>query len=518
MPWKRRSLIVALSLGLALLLIGCPNNPTAEILSPKEDAILFVGEEVTFEARGRDPDSGIVKYKWDFGDESTETGRTSRHTYTQADKYSITLTVTDDKKATDTATLSLSVRTPVYKGGNELMVTLDALGCIEKVNAADLYWEGVEEDLYRETVTEAMVKALLREELRGESYSYEEIRREAREKARERVSQLRQRIKLESKNFVDRVRLEKVHCLGAIGLFVGLKTVKSDATLKTLRYEGRLQMLAGNAALQRVGAALQAMAAPVRVVKEDPIVRLVRERSGIPRYAMYKIPRVVIGNKVDGRIWSVEVVFNFLKIMEVEGLNGKQSHADYDYARSAIASALIENDEIWVPFGTKALPIRFKTWYGRTSPIPLPCTLAVLGMWAQLKALGDEYLSQALQDTARFRRVAQVSPIGDVVEQAIIVIHKLHMAGMSRAEILDRIRGDYYGAMISNEGVILDDLKELINMGARDFAWQIQDIGGMDVFTTAVARYLVDSVVFEEAEIKINCSFLEVGIDREETP
>ena len=51
----------------------------------------------------------IVSYAWDFGDEHSATGATASHTYTSAGTYTITLTVTDNNGATDTATHQVTV-------------------------------------------------------------------------------------------------------------------------------------------------------------------------------------------------------------------------------------------------------------------------------------------------------------------------------------------------------------------------------------------------------------------------
>ena len=52
-----------------------------------------------------DPDGDIVRYDWDFGDESSalDAGAVVSHTYAAEGTYTVTLTVTDDSDATDTA-------------------------------------------------------------------------------------------------------------------------------------------------------------------------------------------------------------------------------------------------------------------------------------------------------------------------------------------------------------------------------------------------------------------------------
>jgi hypothetical protein len=55
---------------------------------------------VTFDGSGSDdPDGSIAAYDWDFGDGSVGSGKTPSHTYTAANIYNVTLTVTDDAGA-----------------------------------------------------------------------------------------------------------------------------------------------------------------------------------------------------------------------------------------------------------------------------------------------------------------------------------------------------------------------------------------------------------------------------------
>lgn len=78
-----------------------PNQaPTATILAPYLDLrVLFDGRMST------DPDGEIVLYEWDLGDGTTAEGdRLPVYTYATGGTYTVTLTVTDDKGAQNTAT------------------------------------------------------------------------------------------------------------------------------------------------------------------------------------------------------------------------------------------------------------------------------------------------------------------------------------------------------------------------------------------------------------------------------
>ena len=66
----------------------------------------FVNVPVTFNGSGSydsdDIGDGIVSYEWNFGDGATGTGATPQHTYTVADTYNVSLTVTDNEGMTNT--------------------------------------------------------------------------------------------------------------------------------------------------------------------------------------------------------------------------------------------------------------------------------------------------------------------------------------------------------------------------------------------------------------------------------
>ncbi|MCK4481918.1 PKD domain-containing protein, partial [Candidatus Bathyarchaeota archaeon] len=67
--------------------------------------IVHTGESITFNAtESYDPDGTIVEYFWDFGDGTNTAGVVVDYVYTDNGTYTVTLTVTDDDGATNSAT------------------------------------------------------------------------------------------------------------------------------------------------------------------------------------------------------------------------------------------------------------------------------------------------------------------------------------------------------------------------------------------------------------------------------
>jgi len=90
---------------------GIPNQPpkASFTFSPKNP---LVNEEITFDASAStDPDGSIASYEWDFGDGNITktTHEIIKHSYSEAGIYEVTLTVEDDKGATNSTTKIITV-------------------------------------------------------------------------------------------------------------------------------------------------------------------------------------------------------------------------------------------------------------------------------------------------------------------------------------------------------------------------------------------------------------------------
>ena len=82
-------------------------KPHAEFTSDRTRAFLPAAFEFDASASS-DPDGQIVSYDWDFGDGSSGSGQAASHVYDSEGSYTVTLTVTDDKGATDSSSRTVT--------------------------------------------------------------------------------------------------------------------------------------------------------------------------------------------------------------------------------------------------------------------------------------------------------------------------------------------------------------------------------------------------------------------------
>lgn len=115
--WSKRAEVIALAFGVVLILLGCgdegPNRSPVAVFShiPQEPG--YAPLEVSFDASpSTDPDGRIVRYEWDFGDGETARGNRVTHVYGDDGEYTVTLTVWDDRGASDTASAVVEVLNP----------------------------------------------------------------------------------------------------------------------------------------------------------------------------------------------------------------------------------------------------------------------------------------------------------------------------------------------------------------------------------------------------------------------
>ena len=82
--------------------------PIASFIYSPESPI--VNQTITFDASSStDPDGTIVNYEWDFDDGSNATGITVTHSYSTNGTYNVSLTVTDDRGATNTTSKTIII-------------------------------------------------------------------------------------------------------------------------------------------------------------------------------------------------------------------------------------------------------------------------------------------------------------------------------------------------------------------------------------------------------------------------
>ena len=83
----------------------------------------------TFDATASsDSDGTVASFDWDFGDGTTGTGKTPSHSYASGGTYSVKLTVTDDRGATDTTTATVAPTGPAVVAADQFARTATKWG------------------------------------------------------------------------------------------------------------------------------------------------------------------------------------------------------------------------------------------------------------------------------------------------------------------------------------------------------------------------------------------------------
>lgn len=105
---------VRLLLVFLLAFAGC--DSAGEVNEPPSVGFSFspqtpsAGTAVNFTAEATDPDGEVESFQWEFGDGGSAGGRTPTHTFEAPGSYNVTVTVTDDRNATDSASKTVDVQ------------------------------------------------------------------------------------------------------------------------------------------------------------------------------------------------------------------------------------------------------------------------------------------------------------------------------------------------------------------------------------------------------------------------
>lgn len=122
---------------------------------PPTAAFTYSCDELTCDFDGRssfDGDGTITSYSWNFGDSGSGTGAQTNHTFAPG-TYTVTLQVTDDDGATDSASQSITVSQAPPSG-----ISMTASGYkVKGLQKVDLVWSGASSsvDVFRDGVLRA---------------------------------------------------------------------------------------------------------------------------------------------------------------------------------------------------------------------------------------------------------------------------------------------------------------------------------------------------------------------------
>ncbi len=115
-------------------------KPIVEIDSPAE---VYLDVEVTFNgSNSTDATSGIATFEWDFGDNTSATGETVTHSYSQLGDYDVELTVTDFAGNQNSTTEGITVKSqdtesPTADAGEDVTITVGDQVILDGSNSSD---------------------------------------------------------------------------------------------------------------------------------------------------------------------------------------------------------------------------------------------------------------------------------------------------------------------------------------------------------------------------------------------
>ena len=99
------------------------DEPPVAVILP-ETLTAAAGVPFTFSGAGSTDNDRIASYNWEFGDDTTGSGRTCQHTYEQAGTYNVKLTVTDDSGNQGTKTAQIVVYDVVDENADHALLTV----------------------------------------------------------------------------------------------------------------------------------------------------------------------------------------------------------------------------------------------------------------------------------------------------------------------------------------------------------------------------------------------------------
>jgi len=137
-------LIVLMMVGVGFL-SGCNEEKESEFPVVSASGTPTSGTaplNVSFTGSGTDIDGYIISYQWNFNDGSTSTQQNPSHIFTTQGTYIVTLTVTDDKSATATDIITITVK----EKPNQLPTVSPTANPVNGVQPLNVYFTGIASD------------------------------------------------------------------------------------------------------------------------------------------------------------------------------------------------------------------------------------------------------------------------------------------------------------------------------------------------------------------------------------